>query len=71
VSDNHKLPDGVSLEKDREIFYSEGQWVLRRDGLVWSKISGWKKYYEVERWEIRFQTAEDAMKSWEKSLQNG
>jgi hypothetical protein len=62
-----KLPDGVELSKDTTVFCPEGQWVFRHGNLVWSRINGWKKYYEAQQSEIRFKTAEEAMKSWEKS----
>jgi hypothetical protein len=41
--ENFKLADGVELSNDTITFYPEGQWVFRRNGLVWSRIGGWKK----------------------------
>jgi hypothetical protein len=63
-----KLADGVELSNDTAIFHPEGQWVIRRGDLVWSKVCGWRKYYEAEDSEIRFVTAAEAMKAWESSL---
>jgi hypothetical protein len=64
MNDNHKLPAGVELSKDTTVFYPEGQWTFRRGELVWSRINGWKKYYEVPRQESHFKTAEEAKKAW-------
>jgi len=66
VNGNRKLPDGVELVKE-DIFWPEGRWSFRRGELVWGRTTGWRKYYEVDRSESCFQTAEEAMKAWEKS----
>jgi len=67
-NENRKLPDGVELSKDTTTFFPEGPWTFRRGEFVWSRISGWKKYYEVPREESYFKTAEEAAKVWESSL---
>ena len=66
------LPDGVKLVNSEAwgIFYPEGDWYFLRDGavpLVWSRKDGWKKYYEINRADCYFHSAEDAMKAWESS----
>ncbi|MGA8224172.1 MAG: hypothetical protein WB780_21175 [Candidatus Acidiferrales bacterium] len=66
--ESFKLADGAELSNDTTIFHPEGQWVIRRGGLVWSKVRGWRKYHEVEPSEIRFLTAAEAMKAWQTSL---
>jgi hypothetical protein len=63
---DHKLPHGVELVKE-DIFWPEGQWSVRRGDLVWGRKTGWRKYYEVDRSESYFRSAEDAMKAWESS----
>lgn len=67
MTENRKLSDGVELSKDTTVFYPEGQWTFRRGEFVWSRISGWQKYYRVPRQESHFKTAEDALKAWESS----
>ena len=61
------LPDGLKLVKS-DTFWPEGQWYFIRDlpvMLVWSRKDGWKKYYEVDRADAYFHSAEDAMRAWE------
>jgi hypothetical protein len=67
MDDNRKLPDGVELVKE-DIFWPEGRWSFRRDNLVWSRMSGWKKYHEVKREDSHFKTVEEAMAAWESSM---
>ena len=67
MDENPKLPAGVELSNDTTIFYPEGQYTFRRGEFVWSRINGWKKYYEVPREESHFKTAKEAMKAWENS----
>jgi hypothetical protein len=50
-----------------DIFWPEGRWSFRRGDLVWSRIAGRQKYYEVNREESHFKTAEEAMVAWEGS----
>jgi hypothetical protein len=65
--ESFKLADGVELSNDTATFYPEGQWVIRREGQVWSKVHSWRKYHEADPSEIRFVTATEAMKAWESS----
>jgi hypothetical protein len=48
VTENRKLPDGVELVKE-DTFWPEGRWSFRRGDLVWSRVAGWQKFYEVKR----------------------
>jgi hypothetical protein len=66
--ESFKLADGVELSNDTATFYPEGQWMIRREGFVWSRTRGWKKYHEAEDSEIRFVTAAEATKAWESAL---
>jgi hypothetical protein len=59
-----RLKDVVELVKE-DIFWPEGQWSFRRGDLVWGRTVGWRKYYEVDRKDSYFTSAEDAMKVWE------
>jgi hypothetical protein len=68
MADIPKLPDGVKLVKS-DTFWPEGSWYFIQDlavPLVWSHKDGWKKYYEANRADCHFHSAEDAMKAWEK-----
>ena len=67
MNDNRKLADGIELVKE-DTFWPEGRWSIRRGEFVWGRVSGWKKYYEAERSETHFKTAEEAMKAWETSV---
>ena len=63
------LPDGVKLVNSATfgVFYPEGNYYFVRDSyvpMIWSKKSGWKKYYEVDYAESRFQTMMDAIEAW-------
>jgi hypothetical protein len=66
VIHNHKLPDGVQLVKS-DTFWPEGRFYFIRGEMVWSRKDGWKKYYEVNREDAHFKTAEEAMAAWESS----
>jgi hypothetical protein len=66
MNPNRSLPDGVKLAKE-DIFWPEGRWSFRKADLVWGKTTGWRKYYEVDRKDSYFWSAEQAMKSWESS----
>ena len=63
MSSNRTLPDGIELVK-ADIFWPEGQFYFIRGEMVWSKTEGWKKYYEVNREDAHFKTAEEAMAAW-------
>ena len=64
MQENRPLDDGAELVWE-EIFRPEGNWCIRKGELVWSKIEGWRKHYEVKRADTHFETAEDALKAWE------
>jgi hypothetical protein len=64
MNDNRKLPDGVELAME-DIFWPEGRYSFRHGNLVWSRTIGWHKYYEVQREDSYFKSAEEAMKAWE------
>lgn len=66
MNDKNKLPDGVQLVKS-DTFWPEGQFYFIRGDFVWSRVEGWKKYYEVNREHAHFRSAEDAMSAWENS----
>jgi hypothetical protein len=66
MNDNRKLPDGVELVQE-DVFWPEGRWSFRRGELVWSKTTGWRKYYTVNREDSYFKSEEDAMKAWKSS----
>jgi hypothetical protein len=70
INENRKLADGIELIKE-DIFWPEGQWSIRRGEMVWSKTEGWKKYYEIQRADSRFRSAEDAIRAWENSRDRG
>ena len=63
------LPDGVTLINSAAlgIFCPEGNYYFVREldvPLIWSRKDGWKKYYEVDRADSHFKSAEDALKAW-------
>lgn len=64
MSENRQLGDGVELVCE-DTFLPEGNWSIHRGDLVWSKVEGWRKHYEVRRSDTHFETVEDAMKAWE------
>jgi hypothetical protein len=66
MNENCKLHDGVELVKE-DIFWPEGRWSIRDGDLVWGRTGGWKKYYEVDRKDSYFKSADEAMKTWERS----
>ena len=59
-----ELGDGIELVCENA-FFPEGKWSIRKSGMVWSKVEGWRKDYEVKRSDTHFETAEDAMKAWQ------
>jgi hypothetical protein len=63
MNENRKIPGGIELVKE-DIFWPEGQWSFRKRDLVWSRVSGWQKYYEVKREDSYFKTAVEAMAAW-------
>ena len=64
MNENRPLGDGVELVCD-DTFLPEGNWLIRKGDMVWSKVEGWRKDFEVKRSDTHFETAEDAMKAWE------
>jgi hypothetical protein len=64
MNENRKLADGVELVKE-DIFWPEGEWSIHRGEFIWSRVSGWQKYYEVKREESQFKTAKEAMEAWD------
>jgi hypothetical protein len=64
MNENRPLGDGVELVCD-DTFLPGAHWLIRKGDLVWSKVEGWRKHYEVQRSDTHFETAEDAMKVWE------
>ena len=66
MSDGDQLPDSVELVKS-DIFWPEGRFYFCRGEFVWSKTEDWQKYYEVNRDDCHFKTAEEAMQAWESS----
>jgi hypothetical protein len=68
TADNKTGPatEKIKLVKE-DTFWPEGRFSFRCGELVWSRVSGWTKYYKAERSETHFKTAEEAMKAWESS----
>jgi len=64
MNENRPLGEGVELVYD-DTFSREGNWLIRKGDMVWSKVEGWRKDFEVKRSDTHFGTAEDAMKAWE------
>jgi hypothetical protein len=68
VKSNSKLPVGAELLKS-DIGGLECPWYLVRGDMIWSKIEGWKEFYEGNREDCYFKSLEEAMKAWESSGQ--
>lgn len=66
MKNNPKLPVGVKLKKS-DIPGLESPWYFVRGEMVWSKREGWKDYYEGNRDDCYFKSAEEALEAWEKS----
>lgn len=65
MSESPSLGEGIELVKEG-IFWPEGQWSIRKGEMVWSKVDGWRRYYEADE-NCRFSTAKDALGAWENS----
>ena len=65
---NPRLSDRVQLTKG-DIFWPEGPWYFVRGEMVWSKTKSWKEFYEGNREDCYFETAEEAMEGWENSAE--
>jgi hypothetical protein len=47
----------------------ECPWYFVRGDMIWSKTEGWKEFYEGNREDCYFKTAEEAMEGWENSTE--
>ena len=48
MSEKRQLGDGVELVCE-DYFLPNRNWSIRRGDMVWSRVEGWRKHYEVKR----------------------
>lgn len=66
MTNTRQLGNGIELVKS-DTFWPEGQWYFIQNlavPLVWSRKDGWQKYYEANKADSHFKTAEEAMQAW-------